>query len=100
MANRGKTVRFKRTDDKIVDDNFESVKAAFYELGPAALGYLTDEISLVAGDNRITPTIPGPRGRFTVFQSAAADLTDQGLNSEGQWVVTASAPCRARFIFI
>ena len=90
----------RRVADLDANKNFETVRTAFYELGPAALGYMTDELTLATGDNEVTPTIAGPRGRITVFQSAAATLTDQGLNSKGQWVVTASAPCRVRFIFV
>lgn len=98
--NRGKDLYFERSAELATRRNFSELQRAFRELGPLAFGYMTEELSLVAGDNPVVPTVAGPRGRITVFQTAASTLTDKGLDSNGRWIVTASAPCKARFVFL
>lgn len=56
---------------------------------------------LAAGDNAITtPGKTHAKGRIVVYQSAAADLFDKGVDASGRWVINASAPCTVLLIFI
>ena len=87
-------------DDDAAQRNFVRIAEAFAKLAALCGGHETQLIALSTGDNLITP--PGqvrPRARITVYQDAPADLSDGGLQADGKWKVTASAPCRARFLF-
>jgi hypothetical protein len=67
-------------------------------LCPVVRGALTGKLALVAGDNKVTTPVSNPRGRVTVFQDAASTLID-GAATPTTWVVNASAPCNAIFLF-
>ena len=97
----GKPVLFGKVPDDATGRNFDAVKKAFSELGVAAQGQMTDEISLASGNNTINPPITRPRGRVTCFTSnGAVTITDVGLQSDGTWIVTASGAVTVRFLFI
>ena len=89
----------RRVADEATQYNFTEILRNLVELGPVALAQPTALITLATGDNLVTPTVQHPQGRVVAYQSAAADLTDKGLNATGQWVLTSTAPCVVRLLF-
>lgn len=93
------SLTIKPTGDAKADRNFEEIKRILSQMHPHVNGVPTGDVNLSTGANRIKPSIPRPTGRHIVYQSAAATLTDDGLDSAGFWVIQASAPCIVRLIF-
>jgi hypothetical protein len=89
----------RRVQDEVTNTNFTEIGRVLAELSIAVLGRLTPLTAITTGANVITPTVAKPLARITVYQDAVSSLTDGGLNTAGQWQITASAPCNARFLF-
>lgn len=89
------------TDTK-TNANFREVSKAFDEACPVIHGALTDDIDLVVGENLIKPPrrVRAPSGKIIIYQSAAADITDNGLNASGYWSLTSTAVCTVRLLFL
>jgi len=96
----GKPVLADTSGTSSLERNFSEIKKSFDEACPVIRGVITDEVTLVAGENRVK--LPGkikkPEGRLTVYQTLAADITDGGLSS-GYWLVTSTATTRVKFLF-
>jgi hypothetical protein len=87
-------------DDEPTQRNFERLRTALAQMAALVGGRETGLLSLVTGDNLITP--PNglrPRGRLVLYQDAPANLSDGGLQSDGRWKLTSTAPCRVRLLF-
>lgn len=89
---------FAKTNDNILDRNFQELTRVFASLSDTATARPLISASLAAGDNSITPNVASPLGRIIVFQDAAASLFDKGLIN-GKWVINASAPCNVKLTF-
>lgn len=89
---------FVQIKDDNINKNFSEITRVMSSFYVGTLAVQTEAV-LVAGDNEVVPTVASPSGRFVVYQSAAANLFDKGLNSSGKWVINASAPCTVRLAF-
>ena len=89
-----------RTGEPTIDRNMDRIQGQLADLRQKLLDFLTDEVSLVSGDNVVAPSIPRPRARITAYLSAAVTLYDKGLQADGTWVVNSSGTATARFLFI
>jgi hypothetical protein len=89
---------FVKIDDNNLDYNFRELTKLFLQMSDIANAKPIISVSLVTGDNQITPTVTNPQGRVIVFQDAAATLFDKGL-VKGNWVINASAPCNIKLTF-
>lgn len=87
-----------RVADETSNRNFQELQRFFVELFPGVWAR-EREVTLITGDNAIMPSAPRPRGRIIVYQSAAANFFDKGLNASGAWVLNSSAPCTIRIAF-
>lgn len=87
-------------DDEVGRRNWVETERVLDRMCPVVDGALSATVDLVAGDNPVSLPrgITNPRGRLTVFLSAAVDVYDVGLVS-GRWVVNSSGAARARFLF-
>ena len=99
---RGKTIPLLmgKVADEVTDRNFRHIADTLAKLSAHVAGQETGQISLSTGDNYVVP--PNgmrPRSRITAYQDAPATIHDGGLQADGRWKVTASSPCRVRFIF-
>lgn len=93
---RGPTIR--EVEDELVHQNFTEIGNTWARFGPLADAADPIEYTLVTGVNALRPPLR-PRGRVVVYQSAAADLFDTGLNEAGFWVLNASAPVTVRIMW-
>lgn len=84
--------------DEATQRNFRLIEEAFRTLAGICGGVLTKEVDLVVGVNRVRPSVPRPRGRVTVYQDVASDLSDGGLDGD-DWLLTASTACRVVLLF-
>ena len=87
--------RLVRTGDDKLDRNFDEIAR---HLSDAVVnGAIGPLVSIVSGTNTLHPSVKHPRGYNVVFKSAAVTFTDTGLDANGNWVLSASGPCTARF---
>ena len=89
---------FRRDSNVVMNQNLDELTKQFSEFYPGVYAK-EKEVVVSTGDNTISPTVPRPRGRLITFQDAAATFFDKGLDSNGLWVLNASAPCTIRIAF-
>lgn len=93
------TPKFAKTENVPTDQNFAELKKILGALHPLVSAKMTGNVELAVGTTRVKPPLAKPSGRILVYQSAASDISDSGLDGDGYWVFTSSAACTCRFLF-
>lgn len=99
MPSQAPPIAFVRCDDEQVNRNFTNMQKWMGDLSVVIRGQITPDTLLATGNNFITPPLKNVRGRIVVYQSEPADISDGGLQSDGRWLMVASAPTTVRLLF-